>query len=634
MWSARATMPAHTAKGRVVEIAGRTLRVVLASGVKLEIDVVGGVALWRPGWRVVVEFPDIGAAVIELDLSSIKLTVDEAERPGAVEAKFAELVASGPLDGEQLTAFEAAMSLDPYGSMNKAARTFRAVLDRQRRGDDLPLTREDPWAEAARAALTTIAHRDAWLGLLGAEGDGPRPTKKWTTQASNLVATIGVPAFIDTVQAWFAMVAPRPVVRDETNWFTPAMSDLNSAALRNLVWACATIDAKHEREADQLAVAIGNLAVRCFTKIPNVGALSTKAGNACIHVLAQLPGIRAVSQLSRLAARVRYAKALELIEKAMIECARRAGLDPIDLEELALPTFGLDVTGRSRTQLGDHVVELAIEGEEAKLTFFEGARKLKSVPAALKAEHAAELKEQKAAHKELAALVPTLRYRLERWLVEPRSWSLTDLHARYLDHPLAAHFARRLIYVAGETTVMFVDGYPIDASGTRRELAADTQLAVWHPLGRPPTELASWRALLASLAIVQPIKQLEREVYAVSPADRTRSSSALFAGQVVRQHRLAALCRDRGWAYRLQGAFDGANAPTKILAAYGLRAELEVSGAGDGAVSGAGIFLDVTLGDVRFYRGDHAVALGEVPARCFSETLRDVDLFAATTLAS
>ncbi len=625
VWFAR-PVPRQVKTGRILA-TGELIRIALDAGGEVSLDRGWQTAYWEVGWRVYVVL-GIETADLGLDLSGIGIPPGERVHLPELEARFEALSAAGPLTEEQYTLFERALAIDPmYAGSTKAARLFGARLERARSGDPVPLDAADPWAAAARTALTTIAHRDAWLALIAADGDGSKPTKKWNAMATEVLATIGVPAFVESVQTWFALVAPRPVVRDETNWFTPAMADANSAALRNLVWACAVVDAAHERETELLAVAVGNLAVRCFTKIAGIGALSTKAGNACIYVLSQLPGLRAVSQLSRLGSRIRYTKALELVEKAKIACAIRAGMEPIDLEELALPTFGLDVTGRTRTQIGAFTVELAIEGDDAKLAFFEGAKKLKSAPAAIKASD--ELKDLRAAHKELAALVPTLRYRLERWLVEPRSWALSDLQQRYLDHPLAAHLARRLIYATGTTTVMFVDGYPIDATGTQLDLAPETQLVLWHPLGRPASELAAWRALLESLGLTQPIKQLDRETYQVADADRARKSSALFAKRVVKQHRLAALCRERGWAYRLQGGFDGANSPTKLLPAYGLRAELEVEGTGDETVSAAGIYLNVRVGTVAFYRNDKVIALGDVPARCFSETLRDVDLFAA-----
>lgn len=95
----------------------------------------------------------------------------------------------------------------------------------------------------------------------------------------------------------------------------------------------------------------------------------------------------------------------------------------------------------------------------------------------------------------------------------------------------------------------------------------------------------------------------------------------------MRQHQLAALFRERGWTYRLMGGFDSANTPTKQLTDYGLVVELDVHVPEDAQTSDAGIYLQVTTGGVRFLRGQAAVALADVPGRCFSEVMRDIDLF-------
>jgi hypothetical protein len=535
-----------------------------------------------------------------------------------IRERFDELAAHGPITAKQRAMFTTVLDDHPEG-MAKKGRALRAWIEGgSLNRDHLPLSSEDPWAALARQDIEASPQRVTWVELIKLAGDGSKPTKKWLKAAGELVATLGTAAFVAVLRRWFEKVAPRPVVRDDNNWFTPAMVDANSDALRNLVWACSTVTG--ERETETLAVIVGDLAVRCFTKIPGVGALSTRGGNACIYVLSQLPGLRAVAQLSRLGSRLRYKQALALVDKAKAEAAKRAGMEPIDLEELALPTFGLDVTGRTRIAIGDYTAELAIAGDEATVTWFAGANKLKSAPAALKTSHADELKELKATHKELAALVPTLRYRLERWMMEPRTWTLADLRARYLDHPLAAPLARRLIYTAGKRTVIFIDGYPLGIDGKQLDLPDDTMLALWHPLDRPASEVAAWRELLAALGVTQPLKQLDREIYAADAKAASR-----FAGRTVRQHQFAALCRERGWTYRLQGEFDGANTPTKSLPAYGLDVELEVEPVGH-QVAVSGIYVHVATGQVRFRRGGKQVALRDVPARCFSEAMRDVDL--------
>ena len=227
-----------------------------------------------------------------------------------------------------------------------------------------------------------------------------------------------------------------------------------------------------------------------------------------------------------------------------------------------------------------------------------------------------------------------MHWRLERWLVEDRSWSLADLRVRYLDHPLAARFARRVIYTTGTTDVIFVDGFPIDVAGTTQPLDDSTALSLWHPLGRASAGLQAWRELLSSLGIVQPFKQIDREIYTLTDAERAAGIySDRYAGRLIRQHQFAALCRERGWSYRLQGQFDGGNVPTKRLATYDLEVELEVDLIDDSPIAASGIYLHVAIGRLQLARNRAPISLANVPARCFSEIMRDVDLFATTCSA-
>jgi hypothetical protein len=618
----------RTERGRILNADYHDGIIKLDSGETLNFDMPWDAGLLE-GDRALITFGSKGEIVsVGIDLSPLGMTEPAATLSLAnIGRWFDVLVAERPLTSEQRELF--ATLIDPRRgwswSMGKEARKVCDRIQRALAGDTLPISDDDPWAAAARAELAVHPARDTWIGLLALVGDGAKPTKKWQAAARGYVHQLGVPAFVETMRRWFARVAPRPVVRDADHWFSPAMGDANSDALKNLVWACGTVD--DPQASEQLAVAVGDLAVRCFTKIPGIGALSSKAGNACIYVLSQLPGLRAVAQLSRLASRVRYKQALALVDKAMAECAKRASVSPIDLEELSLPTFGLDVDGRSRIEIGDgYAAELAVVDDKATLTFLESKKRLKGVPATVTAEYGEQLADLKSTHKELAALVPTVRARLERWMLEPRAWSLADLRTRYLDHPLTARLARRTIFATGKTSVVFFDGFPLDRAGKELELADDAKLSLWHPLGRPAKEVAEWRSFLASLGVTQPFKQVDREVYRIAGEAKARES-ARFAGRVVRQHQLAALLRERGWTYSLMGAFDGANVPTKHLRVHDLTVELDVDVPEDAETGGSGIYLQVVIGAVRFSRNDRSLKLADVPERCFSEIMRDVDLF-------
>src|SRR6185295_1522625 len=118
-----------------------------------------------------------------------------------------------------------------------------------------------------------------------------------------------------------------------------------------------------------IAPEIGDFAFACFRKIPMIGAVSHRVGNACVNALAAMPGLEAVSQISRLAARVKYDVARRLIEKALTEAAERNGVSRDDLEAMSVPTFGLDAHGVRLETAGDCQARLAIESGAAALTW-------------------------------------------------------------------------------------------------------------------------------------------------------------------------------------------------------------------------------------------------------------------------
>jgi hypothetical protein len=62
--------------------------------------------------------------------------------------------------------------------------------------------------------------------------------------------------------------------------------------------------------------------------------------------------MEAVAQLSRMRVKVKYAVALELIEKALNAAAERSGLSRDDLEDLAVPNYGLDADGKRSDKVG------------------------------------------------------------------------------------------------------------------------------------------------------------------------------------------------------------------------------------------------------------------------------------------
>jgi hypothetical protein len=495
----------------------------------------------------------------------------------------------------------------------------------------------DCWADAARADLAKMEpdQRGQWVKLLAhaLTATQAKPPKKWLGSAKELVAEIGEEKFKRRVLEWFPLVAEiSERERALTGWDRrEPLLERNCDLLKGLVWTCALVG------DEAVSQVVGDVGIACFKKIPGFGARSPRVGNACVATLGLMEGMASVAQLSRLQMKVKYRVAQGLIGKALDGAARRAGLSRDDLEELSVPTYGLDENSCLREEVGDFTAELRVVGShEVDLQWIRADGKVQgSVPAEVKRDHADDLKQLQRTRREIEKMLPAQQARIERLLLAQRTWKLEPWLQRYLNHPLLANVARRLIwsFQRGEqrSQAIWREGKLVDAHGWPLDwLSPETEVQLWHPIGFDAGVVLSWRNWLAEHEVTQPFKQAHREIYLVTDAEiQTGGYSNRFAGHVLRQHQFSALCQQRGWKYHLQGSFDSQNVPTLELPRYGVRVEFWVDSIpNEGATSGMGIFLYVSTDQVRFYGSIGEIqSLTDVPSILFSEVMRDVDLF-------
>ena len=190
------------------------------------------------------------------------------------------------------------------------------------------------WSQIAFGEVAASEKEFEWRALLLHARSLTQSTasKKWQTEAVNVTARIGQAEVLDAARRWLAL-GPTP---GQTTIQAP---EAEAAYQKGFVWVLGALgDAS-------IAPDIADFAFGCFRKIPMIGAVSHRVGNACVNALAAMPGLDGVAQLSRLAARVKYDVARRLIEKAMNDAAERNQVSRDDLEAMAVPTFGLDAAG-------------------------------------------------------------------------------------------------------------------------------------------------------------------------------------------------------------------------------------------------------------------------------------------------
>ncbi|HRQ74068.1 MAG TPA: DUF4132 domain-containing protein [Phycisphaerales bacterium] len=499
------------------------------------------------------------------------------------------------------------------------------------------------------------------------------PTAKWTREAlATLDRAGGAEAFTRQVVEWFSLVDKlRTDTRDENedweDWERFWITDANLDILKGLCWIAGTI------ESPDLARALGRLAISTYRKVPGVGPRAVKVGNAAVYALGRMPGEASLGQLAMLRVKIKFATAQKLIKKALAAKAERMGLHREEIDELGVPSYGLTDVGARTETMGDHTAELRVERSGACTLAFRtpDGRARKSVPAAVKATHADDLKQLKAAAKDIASMLAAQRNRIDSLFLENRSWDAATWRERYLDHPLVGVVARRLIWrfapardgawddAAPARSAIWLDGSLVGPDGEPADLDQQgARVRLWHPIEAGTEETLAWRRFLEEREIVQPFKQAHREVYILTDAERaTGTYSNRYAAHVLRQHQFNALCAARNWRNTLRLLVDDEFPPaSRTIRAHGLRAEFWVEGVGGGYgedTNETGVFHHVTTDQVRFYPIEAAenlahasggayssgrehdatqpVPLREIPPLVFSEVMRDVDLFVGVT---
>jgi hypothetical protein len=507
------------------------------------------------------------------------------------------------------------------------ARNLHARIDNLLSGPavDTSLEVQGAWSQIVFKEISESPRRSAWerIFLHTVELKSSEAPKKWRITAQQYVVDLGGEVFLEAATHWLAM-GPSP------NRPGVQISSGEAEFLTGFLWFLA------DQADERLPGLLANFAAAALKKIPALGAVSQKVGNACVNVLAELPGSEPVAQLSRLGQQVKYDTAQRLIDKALTRAAEKAGVSREQIEEISVPDCGLGSDGTLGQRFGDYFAQVSIEettDAAVRWTDKQGAA-LKGVPASVKEHHAGEWKELQQTVKDMEKMLSAQRTRIERLMLSQRAISSETLLSCYLNHPLLADMARRLIWQFESGLGIWRNGRVIDDTEREIDLAAQKTARLWHPVVSDLQTIFHWRSWLEDNAIRQPFKQAHREVYLITEAERqTGVYSNRFAGHVLRQHQFAALCEQRGWKYRLMGQWDSHNTPTLELPQFDLRVEYDVNFPRDEKeVSGHFIYLLIRTEALRFFDANRVPrALESIPPYVFSEAMRDVDLFTGIT---
>ena len=458
------------------------------------------------------------------------------------------------------------------------------------------------------------------------------PSNTWLKTSEKLINEIGKEKAVQNYLSWIATIITlfKQIHRKKAYDFD-FVFDENLQILRSAVWTAPTFNHKELNES------IEELGLWSFKKLPQHGALSVKLGNACIYTFSKLPYQDGISRLTKFRMKIKYPSVRKTIEKAINGVATAEGKTMDEIEELAVQEFGLNGRFQVVASFGDYKGLATVENSSSISLVWENekGKQVKSVPKYVKEGFPEELKEYKRKIKDIQTNLSAQKSRIEKIFLGKREWTFQQWSALYLENNLLAFFGTKLIWNFKSedktVTAVFHNGRFVDCNEKEYKDFKGFIVTLWHPVHAKVEEVQSWRTWLEKNKIRQPFKQAHREIYVVTDAEHeTNSYSNRFAAHILRQHVFIALCRERGWAYQLQGQWDSHNTPTLIISAWKYRVEYWVEGV-ENEANEMGIFNYLHTDQVRFYDAESQVNMSDVPPIVFSEAMRDVDLFVGVT---
>ncbi len=497
-----------------------------------------------------------------------------------------------------------------------------------------------------RIADLPLEKKNAFYRLLDLVRDvnGGKPGRKFEKQTQAIIDDIGKRAYRKWLNESLQFLVELKEASQEHSYThgiriftyttTTYLHESNNTVAKGLVWTWLPVQDKAGLEL------IGQLAVRAFKKIPQVGAAATAVGNACFFVLANAKGLEGLALLSRLRVKIKQNSAKKLIDKYLDQQSEARGTTRQELEEMAISDYGL-VDGEQVFDFEDYQLRLLITGVgKTQLSWIKPDGKLqKSVPAFVKqqARWKKKLQQVKATNKSIQQAISLERDKLDRSYLENRSWTFARFQELFIEHGLLSYLGKRLIWTFAwadqSINAIWREGQWWDATGQQVEGVEDsTAVRLWHPVFSPTQEIQQWRDLMQTRQITQPMKQAFREIYLLTDAEvNTGTYSNRMAGHLIKQHQFNALASTRDWRYTLVGAWDHGTdcVARKKLPKYEMTAEfwcIELTDSND--YTDSGIWTYVGTDQVRFVTEyNEVVPLEAVPSLVLTEVMRDVDLF-------
>ncbi|MFD4676282.1 WGR and DUF4132 domain-containing protein [Lentzea sp. NPDC058450] len=245
-----------------------------------------------------------------------------------------------------------------------------------------------------------------------------------------------------------------------------------------------------------------------------------------LDVLAEIGTEVALSHLNSIAEKVSFKGLKTKAQEKVAQIAAELGLSRDQLSDRLVPRLGLDDAATLVIDYGPRQFTVGFDEQLKPFVLDPDGKRRKELP-----KPGVKDDEDKAPleHKRFTALKKDVRtiasdqiQRLERAMVDQRTWSAEEFLTVLAAHPLLWHLVRRLVWITdeGSSFRLAEDRTLADAHDDEFTLPENATVRVAHAVDLHGTaEAAAWGEVFADYEILQPFPQLGRPVHLVPEGD-------------------------------------------------------------------------------------------------------------------
>ncbi|MEY4561188.1 MAG: hypothetical protein RLZZ618_465 [Pseudomonadota bacterium] len=347
----------------------------------------------------------------------------------------------------------------------------------------------------------------------------------------------------------------------------------------------------------------------------------------------------ALMHLNGIAHKVKSKPLQDKAQEKIEAIADARGLDAAQLADRLVPDLGLDEHGSLNLDFGPRQFTVGFDHDLKPVVKDAQGTRQKDLPKPIKSDdealaEAAALR-FKQLKKDAKALAKLQLDRLESAMVTQRRWTEAEFRMFFLEHPLMRHLAARLVwgvYAEGDLVHAFrvaEDWTLADQNDSHFALADSATLGLVHMLEMADPLQAAFGQVFADYEILQPFKQLGRETYALTEAERSAKEITRFKDKAVAVGSVLGLAQrswernrneDGGWITQLTKPADGG---------LQLNADLDPgTPLGDTTSHPRQKFARITLRQPGTWDDEGLRPFSQLSPIAASEMLRDIDLLA------